>query len=145
VKAALAVVLIAFAEFAEARLIGQNLFIAGDGFTIERAISDADAQRTAQDSRSYKVLVLKTELARLVDSSATPGIRQLFLKARQDGAMFYACAKDLKALDLEPSDLLTGVRVVRGFPSKNGDAVQEWEKKLPLAPDRKMRSICAAG
>ena len=126
-----------------ARLIGPNLFVAGDGFTLEQAVQDAASQRTEQDSKTYKLLVVGSELKRITGSGATRDVRDLLSKAAKAGAQVFVCVKDLKASGLRPADLLPGVRPVRGFQPEGAEPLEGWEKKLPRAPDRKMLGICA--
>lgn len=124
--------------------LGPNLFIAGDGFTLEQAIGDAQAQRTPLDPPDYKILVIGSEAQRLVAARATPEVIRLVRKARESGASIFVCGKDLKALGLRPEDLLPGVVAVRGFIPYDSSRIEDWERKLPRAPDRKTMSVCAA-
>jgi len=123
--------------------VGPNLFIAGDGFTLEQALADAAAQRTAQDPPGYKILVTGDEVRRLVTARATPDVTDLVRKARESGAAVLVCGKDLKALGLGPADLLPGVVAVRGYIPYDSSKIEDWERKLPRAPDRKSMAVCA--
>jgi predicted peroxiredoxin len=123
--------------------LGPNLFIAGDGFTLEQALADAAAQRTAQDPPGYKILVTGDEVRRLVAARATPDVIDLVRQARQSGAAVLVCGKDLKALGLKPADLLPGVVAVRGYIPYDGSKIEDWERRLPRAPDRKSLAVCA--
>jgi len=127
---------------ARPRLFGPNLFIAGDGFTLEQAVADAAAQHTDQDLPGYKLLVVGSELPRVTRARATPDTSRLLDQVRRSSGVVYACARDVKAMGLGPADLLSGVRIVRGFDPDGPRRVEGWEQKLPLAPDRKMRAIC---
>ena len=51
---------------------GQNLFIAGDGFTLEQAMGDAEAQRTPLDSPRYRILATGEQVRRLMGVGAAP-------------------------------------------------------------------------
>jgi intracellular sulfur oxidation DsrE/DsrF family protein len=129
---------------AAGRLIGPNLFIAGDGFTLEQAIADAQNQRTEQDPKTWKLLVVGDEVRRLTRQAATPEVRDLVRKAQQSGAYVFVCGKDLKALGLREPDLLPGVAAVRGFIPYDPARIEDWERKLPRAPDAKSMAICSA-
>ena len=123
--------------------LGPNLFVAGDGFTLEQAIADAQAQRTEQDPPRYKILVTGDEVRRLEAAQATPDVTDLLAKARQSGASVFVCGKDLKALGLGPADLLPGVVAVRGYIPYDSSKIEDWERRLPRAPDRKSLAVCA--
>ena len=123
--------------------VGPNLFIAGDGFTLEQALADAAAQRTAQDPPGYKILVTGDEVRRLEAAQATPDVVDLVAKARQSGASVFVCGKDLKPLGLKPDDLLPGVVAVRGYIPYDESKIEDWERRLPRAPDRKSLAVCA--
>lgn len=129
---------------AGAALLGPNLFIAGDGFTLEQAIADAAVQRTEQDPPSYKILVTGSEARRVVAAGAARDVIDLIRKARQSGASVFVCGKDLKALGLRPEDLLPGVFAVRGYIPYDSARIEDWERKLPRAPDRKSLAVCSS-
>jgi hypothetical protein len=131
---------------AQAALLGPNLYVAGDPFTIEQALDDYAKQRAPQDPKYFKLLVVGNELLRLRSAQLTAELRQRLQKAREDGGQLYVCTKDLKANGLTPGDLPRGVRPVRGFaPEQGGENLASWEKSLPRAPDSKMRGICSGG
>jgi hypothetical protein len=121
--------------------IGPNLFIADNTFTIEQAVADAAAQRTPQDGPTWKLLVADREAARLIAARATPATIEAVRNARASGATVYVCAKDLKAINATPQDIIQGVRAVRGYLTADSQ-VPEWERKLPWAPDRKALAVC---
>jgi intracellular sulfur oxidation DsrE/DsrF family protein len=123
--------------------VGQNLFIAGDGFTLEQAIADAQAQRTPLDRPNYKILVTGNEAQRLLAARATPDVVDLVRKAQASGGSVFVCGKDLKALGARPDDLLPGVVAVRGYIPYDSSRIEDWERKLPRAPDRKSMAVCA--
>ena len=127
-----------------ARQFSPYLFIAGDGFTLEQAMSDARSQRAPQDPPTYKLLVLGSEIQRITASGASPSVRKLLQEATKRGASIFVCVKDLKTLGLKPKDLLPGIRAIGGYPSKAGVSRDDWEKKLPQAPDQKMQALCSS-
>ena len=126
---------------ATAAPIGPNLFIADNAFTIEQAVADAAAQRTPQDGPTWKLLVADAEAARLIAARATPATIEAVRKARASGATVYVCAKDLKAINATPRDLIAGVHAVRGYLTADSQ-VADWERRLPWAPDRKSLAVC---
>lgn len=123
---------------------GHNLFIAGDGFTLDQAIADAQAQRTPLDSPRYRILATGEEVRRLMAVGAAPDGNELLAKARRSGGTVFVCSKDLKVLGLKPGDLLPGVGAVRGYLPYDPANVEEWERRLPRAPDAKSLAVCAA-
>ncbi|MBS0337890.1 MAG: hypothetical protein JSS40_13960 [Proteobacteria bacterium] len=143
-RIALGVVLAAAAQAAPARLPGDNLFIAGDGFSLEQAISDVAAQRTAGDPPA-RILVIGAEARRLKKGDASYTVRDLVASSRRAGTAFYVCGKDMRAAGLVAKDLLPGVRAVRGWtdtPAAQAGSEKSGEQ-YPLAPGRRMRSLCA--
>ncbi len=132
----------ALAAPAVAAPLGPNLFIADDTFTIEQTIADAAAQRTPQDGPTWKLLVTDSQAQRLLSSSAMSANTDAIHRAQGSGARVYVCAKDLKALNATPADLLPGVRAVRGYLTADAQ-VPDWERRLPWAPDRKSLAVCA--
>jgi hypothetical protein len=122
---------------------GQNLFIAGDGFTLDQAIADAQAQRTPLDAPRYRILATGEEVRRLMGVGAAPDGYDVLAKARKSGGTLFVCGKDLKALGLRPGDMLPGVVAVRGYLPYDPSKVEDWERSLPRAPDAKSLAICA--
>jgi len=137
----IAVALLTFASTAMAAPIGPNLFIADNVFTIEKAVADAAAQRTPQDPPTWKLLVTDREAQRVLASRVTPATTEIIRKARASGATVVICAKDLKALNATPRDLIPGIHAVRGYLAAD-DKVPDWERRLPWAPDRKALAVC---
>ena len=123
---------------------GQNLFIAGDGFTIDQAIADAQKERTPQDSQRYRILVTGEQARRLMGVGASPDGYDVLVKARKSGGTLFVCGKDLKALGLRPEDMLPGVIAVRGYLPYDPSKVEDWERKLPRAPDAKSIAVCSS-
>jgi hypothetical protein len=123
---------------------GQNLFIAGDGFTLDQAIVDAQAQRTPLDSPRYRILATGEEVRRLMAVGAAPDGTELLAKARLSGGTVFVCSRDLKLRGLKPGDLLPGVVAVRGYLPYDPSKVEDWERRLPRAPDAKSLAVCAA-
>jgi len=50
----------------------------------------------------------------------------------------------LKVRGLKPGDLLPGVVAVRGYLPYDPSNVEDWERRLPRAPDAKSLAVCAA-
>jgi hypothetical protein len=76
--------------------------------------------------------------------SAAPDGTELLAKARRSGGTVFVCSKDLKALGLKPADVLPGVVAVRGYLPYDPSKVEDWERRLPRAPDAKSLAVCAA-
>lgn len=121
--------------------MGPNLFIADNAFTIEQAVADAAAQRTSQDGPTWKLLVADSEAGRLIAARATAATIEAVRNARASGATVYVCAKDLKAINATPRDLIPGIHAVRGYLTADSQ-VPDWERRLPWAPDRKALAVC---
>src|SRR6267378_2460720 len=110
--------------------LGPNLYIAGDGFTLEQAL--ADARR--EGATAYKILVTGAEAQRLIASRATPDTTGLLRQARAGGGRVFVCAKDVKAAGVTPRELLRGVIVVRGYVA-DATRLPDGERRTPRAPD----------
>ena len=138
------IALLAAAQGVAARMPGENLFIAGDGFSIEQAVADVAAQRTAADPPA-RILVVGPEVRRLKKGDASYTLLDAIASTRRSGTVFYACGKDMRASGLLAKDLIPGVRAVRGWSETT--AAQSGSEKTgaqyPLAPGRRMRSLCA--
>lgn len=138
------IALLAAAQAAGARMPGENLFIAGDGFSIEQAVADVAAQRTKGDPPA-RILVIGAETRRLKKADASYTLLDAIASTKRAGTVFYVCGKDMRAAGLLAKDLIPGVRAVRGW-SETGEAQAGSEKtgeQYPLAPGRRMRSLCA--
>ncbi|HET7364594.1 MAG TPA: hypothetical protein VFJ70_13590 [Burkholderiales bacterium] len=127
-----------YAAALHAAPLGPNLYIAGDGFTLEQAA--ADAQR--EGATAYKILVTGAEARRLIAARATRETTDLLRLARASGARIFVCAKDVKALGVTPRDLVKGVTTVRGYVAETAH-LSGWERRAPRAPDRKSLAVCA--
>src|SRR5438105_4862020 len=123
---------LALVAAAHAAPLGPNLYIAGDGFTLEQAL--ADAQR--EGATHYKILVTGSEAQRLIVPRATRDTTDLVRLARASGARLFICAKDVKALGVTPHELVKGVTAVRGYVADR-TRLPDWERRTPRAPDRK--------
>jgi intracellular sulfur oxidation DsrE/DsrF family protein len=104
------------------------LVVAGRGATLEQAVA-------APHAPNYRLLVLRKELMRIRASRAEDDVRQLLERARRDGAVVFACEKDLRAERLKPQDLLPGVLTV--------DASDVWVSGEPSAADVRLRNLCS--
>ena len=127
----------------QARVANPNLFIAGDGFSLEEALSDARTQRTAADSPNYQVLVIGPEVKRLLRAGVTQRTIQQIRAARRSGAVFSVCQKDLISLGIKPAELLPGVQSVRGFPGPQDGTAEAGDQLLLPTSARRIKSICS--
>jgi hypothetical protein len=121
--------------------LGPNLYIADGQFTMEQALADAMAQRTPDDPPTWKMLVTDREAPRLIAAGASAATLGVMQKARAASGIVYVCAKDLKAINATPRDLIQGVHAVRGYLTVDSQ-VPDWERRLPWAPDRKSLAVC---
>jgi intracellular sulfur oxidation DsrE/DsrF family protein len=137
--ALLGLALLAGAQGAAARVPTNNVFIAGDGFSIEQAVADAAAQRRKGDPPA-KILVLGEQTRRLKKDEAGYSVMDAVSAGRRNGATFYACARDMRAAGMAFRDFIPGVQVVRGWSEA---PPQPQEEQFRLAPERRMRSLCA--
>jgi len=124
--------------------LGQNLFIAGDGLTLDQAMADAETQRTPHDSPRYRILATGAQVRRLMGVGAAPDGYDVLARARRSGGTIFVCGKDLKALGLRPEDMIPGVVAVRGYFPYDASKIEDWERKLPRAPDAKSIAVCSA-
>jgi hypothetical protein len=122
------IALFALSLFGLAHAADPDLAVAGRGKTLEQAIA-------APHAPNYRLLVLRKELMRMRASRAEEDVRQLLERARRDGAVVFACEKDLRAERLRPEDLLPGVVTV--------DASDVWVSGAPSEADLKLRSLCS--
>jgi len=123
VATGLALLFVVVAQAADPALV-----VAGRGATLEQAVA-------APHAPSYRLLVLRKELMRIRASRAEDDVRALLERARRDGAVVFACEKDLRAERLKPEDLLPGVLTV--------DASDVWVSGAPSEADLKLRSLCS--
>lgn len=137
--ALLGLALLAAVQSAEARVRGDNVFIAGDGFSIEQAVADAAAQRRAGDPPA-RIVVLGAETKRLKKGEAGYSVLDAVSAGRRQGAGFYLCARDMRAAGMAAKDVIPGVQVVRGWSEA---PPQPQEEQFRMAPERRMRSLCA--
>lgn len=131
-------VFLLFAGALQAAPLGPNLYVAGDGFTLEQALGDA--QRDG--ATSYKILVTGSEAPRVIAGRASRDIVDVVRKVRADGGRMFICAKDVKAAGVTPREVVRGVTVVRGYVS-DASGLPDWQRRAPRAPDRKSLSVCA--
>jgi intracellular sulfur oxidation DsrE/DsrF family protein len=126
--------------------LGLSTALAGAprGHNLYQAIADAQAQRTPLDSPRYRILATGEEVRRLMAVGAAPDGNELLARARRSGGAVFVCGKDLKARGLRPGDLLPGVVAVRGYLPYDPSKVEDWERRLPRAPDAKSLAVCAA-
>lgn len=126
-----------------ARVTNSDLFVAGDGFSLEDALTDARTQRTDTDPPHYRVLVLGPEVKRLIRRGVSQRLIQRIRAATKSGAVFYVCQKDLTSLGLRTADLLPGVQAVRGFPATQSGIGEESALQQSTGSDRRIMSICS--
>ena len=127
-----------YAAALQAAPLGPNLYVAGDGFTLEQALGDAQRDGAS----AYKILLTGSEAPRLIASRATRDTIELVRQVRAGGGRVFVCAKDVKAAGVMPRDLLRGVIVVRGYVA-DASRLPDWERRAPRAPDRKSLAVCA--
>jgi len=105
-----------------------SLVVAGNGASLEEALAQPHAP-------NFRLLVLRKELLRLRDSRAGNDVRTLLKSARREGAVVFVCERDLRADQLERSDLVPGVVSVA--------ASSDWVNGTPGAADLLLRSLCS--
>ncbi|HUQ77185.1 MAG TPA: hypothetical protein VM183_20870 [Burkholderiales bacterium] len=112
-----------------AALAGESsLIVAGRGASLEEALAQPHAS-------NFRLLVLREELLRLRGSRAEDDVRMLLKNARREGAVVFVCERDLRAEQLERSDLVPGIVSVA--------ASSEWANGTPSQADRALRSLCS--
>ena len=105
----------------------ERLAVAGRGTSLEDAVA-------APHARDYRLLVRRSELARVTARGADRHVRELLERARRGGAVLFVCEKDLRAERLQPGDLLPGIVAVNATDVwANGDS----------PADRRLRRFCS--
>jgi predicted peroxiredoxin len=105
-----------------------GLVVAGRGVSLEEALAQPHAP-------NFRLLVLREELLRLRGSPAGEDVRMLLKNARREGAVVFVCERDLRAEQLERTDLVPGVVAVA--------ASSDWVNGTPTQADRALRSLCS--
>jgi predicted peroxiredoxin len=105
-----------------------SLVVAGRGASLEEALAQPHAT-------NFRLLVLREELLRLRGSRAEDDVRTLLKNARREGAVVFVCERDLRAEQLQRSDLVPGIVSVA--------ASSQWANGMPSQADRELRSLCS--
>jgi intracellular sulfur oxidation DsrE/DsrF family protein len=105
-----------------ARPAGQGeVYIAGDPFTVDEAISQALRENSYEDHRQFWVVAVGPEIPKLSRQKATSATRESLRELFRRGGVVMACEFDLPQLGLAKADLLPGVKPVRGFRQHHSD------------------------
>ena len=124
----LACIIAAFLLSNVALAVEPGLVVAGRGLSLEEALAQPHAP-------NYRLIVLREELLRLRGSPAGEDVRMLLKSARREGAVVFVCERDLRAEQLERTDLVPGVVAVA--------ASSDWVNGTPSPADRALRSLCS--
>lgn len=127
-----------------------GLYIAGDGFSFERAASEALGANPA--GQRFFLLSLPPETRALeTTASGTPAAARDRVIA--GGGVLYVCRRDVDTGKVNPAALVPGVIAVRGWPPPGSSALPadaryfpgENPAVLPVSDDalRRLRATCA--
>lgn len=119
---------------------GGALYIAGDGFTLERAIEDGLRER--EGNSGFAVLVLGAEISKLGIHGATSETSAVILKATRGGGSLFVCARDVKRQNFASHEFVPGVRIITGFSKAESEAANAG-RAASSPREQRMRSLCA--
>ena len=91
-----------------------EVYLAGQAFTLEQALSQALAENPADSKRRFWVVVAGRD-ALLATADANVGVRDSIKRIQQRGGIIYVCRSDMQAHGIKSSDLIPGAAPVQGF------------------------------
>lgn len=100
-----------------------GVYVAGQGFTLEQAISQALAENASGAKRRFWIVVSGRDAARLASADADSGLRDSVKHVRAQGGIVYVCESDMRAQGIAPTKLMPEVVPVQGFggaPTESG-------------------------
>lgn len=96
------------------------VYVAGQGFTLEQAISQALAENSGDASRRFWVVVSGHDVALTVKTGGDAGLLDAIRRIHERGGIIYVCQSDMLAQGIMASDLVTEVEPVQGFGAPSG-------------------------
>jgi len=145
----LALVVLTLPGFATAQVEG-GLYIAGNGFSLEQAVSTSLAQNPAGQRFFLLVLPPHTRALTMTAPDTLVAVRNRVLAGN---GQFLVCQRDIDDGAVDPTNLLPGVVAVRGWPPPGSNALPEGQRyypdedpaNLPQATEalRRLRATCS--
>jgi hypothetical protein len=145
----LAVVALTLPGFATAQVEG-GLYIAGNGFSLEQAVSTSLAQNPGGQRFFLLVLPPNTRALAMTAPDTLVAVRNRVLAGN---GLLLVCQRDIDSGAVDPTNLLPGVIAVRGWPPPGSDALPEGQRyypdedpaNLPQATEalRRLRATCS--
>lgn len=145
----LALVALTLPGFATAQVEG-GLYIAGNGFSLEQAVSTSLAQNPAGQRFFLLVLPPNTRALTMTAPDALVAVRNRVLAGN---GQLLVCQRDIDNGAVDPTNLLPGVVAVRGWPPLGSNALPEGQRyypdedpaNLPQATEalRRLRATCS--
>jgi hypothetical protein len=127
-----------------------GLYIAGYGFTFERAVDDALSRNPPGQRFFLLVLPPHTDALTTTADKALVAARQ---RAVAGNGVLLVCQRDIDTGSVDASKLVAGVVAVRGWPAAGSDALPAGQRyfpdenpaNLPRANEalRRLRSTCS--
>jgi hypothetical protein len=110
-----------------------EVYVAGQTFTLEQALSQALAENPADTKQRFWVVVSGRDAARLGRSDADSGLLDSIKRVRERGGLIYVCQSDMMAHGITPSDLIPQVAPIQGFgaPASGSAQPPQPERLLP--------------
>src|SRR5512139_1205799 len=123
----LALVVLTLPGFATAQVEG-GLYIAGNGFSLEQAVSTSLAQNPAGQRFFLLVLPPNTRALTMTAPDALVAVRNRILAGN---GQLLVCQRDIDSGAVDPTILLPGVVAVRGWPPPGSNALPEGQRYYP--------------
>src|SRR3990167_3578644 len=128
-----------FAALHAASIRAENIeegpvYVVDQGVSLEQAIGQALVENQLLHQQRFWIVISGRAAALATNKGATPTQQNLIKQVRERGGLIYVCRADLAALEIEPSELLSVIRAVRGFGAAQEDApfpAQSGEILLP--------------
>jgi hypothetical protein len=145
----LALVALTLPGFAKAQVEG-GLYVAGNGFSLEQAVSTGLAQNPAGQRFFLLVLPPNTRALTMTAPDEQVAVRNRVLAGN---GQLLVCQRDIDNGAVDPTNLLPGVVAVRGWPPPGSNALPEGQRyypdedpaNLPQATEalRRLRATCS--
>lgn len=92
-----------------------EVYIAGDPFSLDEAISQALRENAYEDHRQFWVVAIGQEIPKLSRQKATNATRDSLRELYRRGGIVLVCEFDLPLIGVTKADLLPGIKPIRGF------------------------------
>lgn len=96
------------------------VYVAGQDFTLEQALSQALEENAAAAGRRYWVVVSGPDVASVVKNGADTRLLNAIKRIHEQGGIIYVCRSDMQAHGIAASDLVPEAAPVQGFGGPSG-------------------------